>query len=140
MIKSRLTIAVVDDEPAVRKALRRLFRSAGLEVESFADGLEVVTSLKRNPVDCLVLDLHMPGLSGLNVLHQLGAAGVRVPTIVITGHDQPEVEAQVRAAGAAAYLNKPLDEHTLLSAVTEAVRGADEPRALPQTQTQTHDL
>ena len=140
MARPRLIIAVVDDEPAVRKALRRLFRSAGLEVESFADGQEVLTSLKRNPVDCLVLDLHMPGLSGLEVLKQLGSSGVRVPTVVITGHDEPGVEAQVRAAGAAAYLNKPLDDHTLLSAVTEAVRGGDEADPVPQTETQARDL
>lgn len=111
-----------------------------MEVESFADGGEVVTALKRHPADCLVLDLHMPGLSGLEVLQQLGASGVRVPTIVITGHDQPGVEAQARAAGAAAFLNKPLDEHTLLSAVTEAVRGGDDPHAMPEPQLQTHVL
>lgn len=131
-------IAVVDDEPAVRKALRRLFRSVGMEVESFADGQELARSLKLNPVDCLVLDLHMPGLSGLDVLQRLEESGVRVPTVVITGHDQPGVEAQVRAAGAAAFLNKPLDDQTLLSAVTEAVRDSDGPHATPEPQTQTH--
>ena len=124
-----LLIAVVDDEEPVRKALRRLFRSVGIGVETFASGQEALTSMQTEPPDCLVLDLHMPGLTGMDVLHQMTKSGVRVPTIVITGHDQPGLAAQLLAAGASAFLKKPLDEHTLLSAVTEAVRGGDDPPA-----------
>ena len=125
MTRPGLMIAVVDDEEPVRKALRRLFRSAGMRVETFASGQEALTAMKSHSPDCLVLDLHMPGLTGMDVLRHLGESGARVPTIVITGHDQPGVSTQAMAAGASAYLNKPLDENTLLAAVAEAVRGGN---------------
>jgi FixJ family two-component response regulator len=120
----RLLVAIVDDEEPVRKALRRLFLAAGIDVETFASGDELLESVKIHRPDCAVIDLHLPGLSGLEVQQRLVRAGVRLPTIIITGHDQSGVAERVLAAGASAYLRKPLDEERLLAAIESAVREA----------------
>lgn len=127
MVKPRLFIAVVDDEEAVRKALRRLFRSAGIEVETFAAGRDFLDSMKSRVPDCLLLDLHLPGLTGLEVLQHLRDARSPLPVIVITGKDEPGDREQVLAKGAAEYLLKPLDDQVLLGSVTSAVRAGRRP-------------
>ena len=119
---SPLQIAVVDDEESVRKALRRLFRSAGMDVETFASGREFLDSLPLHRPDCLVLDLHMPGLTGRDVQQHLAQVQPRVPIVVITGKDEPGVRESVLAAGAVDYFLKPIDDRTLLAAVTSASR------------------
>lgn len=121
MSASALLVAVVDDEESVRKALRRLLRSAGMQVETFSSGQEFLNSLTSHQPDCLLLDLHMPGLTGLDVQCRLAAAKTRLPTIIITGHDQPGVANEALSAGASAYLTKPADERVLLEAITRAV-------------------
>jgi FixJ family two-component response regulator len=120
----RLLVAIVDDEEPVRKALRRLFLSAGIDVETFASGSEFLTSIATRRPDCVVLDQHLPGLTGLDVQVRLVEAGVRVPTVIITGHDQDGAAERALAAGASSYLNKPLDDKVLLAAVAEAVQRA----------------
>jgi FixJ family two-component response regulator len=120
----RLLVAIVDDEEPVRKALRRLFLAAGIDVETFASGEELLESVKLHRPDCAVIDLHLPGSTGLEVQQRLARAGVRLPTVIITGHDQAGVAERVLAAGASAYLRKPLDEQRLLDAVEWAVREA----------------
>ncbi len=97
-------VAIVDDEEAVRKALKRLLRAAGLEAETYASGREFLQASALRPPDCLVLDLHMPGMSGLQVLRELRAAPGAPPT------------------GASAYLRKPLDERLLLNAISATVK------------------
>jgi FixJ family two-component response regulator len=130
MSASPLFVAVVDDEETVRKALRRLFRSAGMEVETFASGQEFLTSLAVRQPDCLVLDFHLPGLTGLDVQRQLTQSGSNLPVIVITGHDEPGMADKLFAAGASAYLTKPVDDQVLLAAITKAVNGANSKRPL----------
>ena len=112
-------VAVVDDEEAVRKALKRLLRAAGLEAEGFATGEEFFQSARR--ADCVLLDLHMPKMSGLQVLERIRALARRLPVVVITAHDQPETREQCLAAGAVAYLRKPLDDRLLLNAISAAL-------------------
>jgi FixJ family two-component response regulator len=119
----RILVAIVDDEAPVRKALGRLFAACDLDTEAFPSGQAFLNSLANKYPDCLVLDLHMPGLSGLEVLHRMALAGLCIPTIIITAHDEPETNMQCLAAGAFAYLRKPLDGQTLLTAVAEAVEG-----------------
>ena len=119
---SPLQIAIVDDEEPVRKALRRLFRSASMDVETFASGRDFLDSLAKHRPDCVVLDLHMPGLTGRDVQQQLAQTQPALPVIIITGKDEPGVRESVLAAGAADYLLKPLNDHTLLAAVTSAAR------------------
>jgi FixJ family two-component response regulator len=118
--KSRLLVAVVDDEEAVRIALRRLLRSAGLDVETFSSGAEFLESMKGHQPDCVVLDLHMPQLGGFAVQARLAEAGIRLPMVVITGHDTDEARARALAGGAAAYLRKPVDDQALLAAIETA--------------------
>jgi FixJ family two-component response regulator len=116
-------IAVVDDEDPVRRALKRLFCSAGLNVETFASGAAFLNSLAQSVPDCVVLDLHMARLNGFEVQARLAHAGIRVPVVVITGHDTPESRQRVLDAGASAYLRKPVDDQALLDAVTAAIGG-----------------
>lgn len=124
----RPRIAIIDDEECVRKALRRLFVAEGMEAETFASGSEFMESLRTHLPDCVVLDLHVPGLDGLAIQKHL-AAGVGLPVVVITGHDQPGAEERILAAGAAAYLLKPLDAPILLEAVAAAI-GQAAPQAI----------
>jgi FixJ family two-component response regulator len=112
-------IAVVDDEEPVRKALKRLLRAAGLEAEGYASGQDFFASDRR--ADCVVLDLHMPAMSGLQVLRRIRQTTKRLPVVVITAHDQPETREECIAAGAAAYLRKPLDDRLLLNAISAAL-------------------
>jgi FixJ family two-component response regulator len=119
-------VSIVDDETAVRKALRRLCVASDLRAETFASGEKFIDSLASTCPDCVVLDLHMPGLSGLDVLHKLAVSSKRIPTIVITAHDEPGTHAQCLAAGAAEYLRKPVDGQIRLAAITRALeRGPD---------------
>lgn len=117
MDQSAPLIAVVDDEESVRRALERLLRSAGLRVVTFGGGAELLACVLDLAPGCVVLDLHMPGISGFETMDFLPAD---CPVVAITGHDSPE--AQAAAKRAAAYLCKPIDDQTLLDAVSEAIR------------------
>jgi len=116
-------IAVVDDEESVRKALCRLFVSSGLACAPFASGREFLDSLRENVPACVVLDLHMPGLTGLDVARELRMTSARVPAIIITAHDEAGTRARCLSAGAAAYLRKPFDDKALLDEVVLALGG-----------------
>jgi FixJ family two-component response regulator len=110
-------VAVVDDEEPVRRALERLFRSAGLETETFASGAALLEDLSRREPDCVVLDLHMPGMSGFEVQRLLGERARRIPVVVLTGQDSRESFERATFAGASACLRKPVDGQMLLAAV-----------------------
>ena len=114
-------VAVVDDEEPVRKALRRLLRAAGLQADSYASGQEFLDAAAQRQPDCVVLDLHMPGMSGLQALRKLQAAGRALPIVIISAHDEPATREQCLAAGATAFLRKPLDERLLLNAISAAL-------------------
>ena len=124
MDRSRLRIAVIDDDESVRKALRRLLRAANLDADTFASGRDFLDSLAAQLPDCIVLDLHMPGMNGLDVQQQLARSGLQLPIVIITGHDEPLARAQCLSAGAAAYLRKPLDDEALLDAIHRAAGAA----------------
>lgn len=116
-------IAVVDDEDAVRTALRRLLRSAGMAVETFDGGAAFLSSLDGHQPDCALLDLHMPDLTGFDVLARLAETHCLVPIVVITGNDSPEAESSALAGGASACLRKPIKDRLLLDTITAAMAG-----------------
>lgn len=122
MNEERPFIAVVDDEPAVRKAIARLLRAAGFEVETFGSGDDFLAGLATRVPDCVVLDLHMPGLNGFDVQARLAAEPSRpIAVVIITAHDSTETQERAVAAGAAAYLRKPVDAPALLDAIRGAI-------------------
>lgn len=122
-------IAVVDDDASVRKAPGRLLTAAEFEAATFASGQAFLDSLPCHRPDCVVLDLQMPELNGLDVLAALSRASAALKAIMIIGHDHPESRARCLAAGVLACLAKPLEETALLDAVGEAV--GNPPRSRP---------
>jgi FixJ family two-component response regulator len=122
MVKTRRRVAVVDDDESVRKALQRLLRASDMDADAFGSAEDFLASLPQAPPpDCLVLDLQMPGTSGLDLQRQIVRAGLGLPIVVITGHDEPGMQARCLAAGARAYLRKPLEAETLLAAIEAAI-------------------
>ena len=122
MTRTKPLIAIVDDEEPIRKALRRLLRSAGMDVESFPSGVEFLESLMTEWPDCVVLDLHMPVMNGFEVQAQLADLRVSVPVVIITGHDSDETRALALAGFPVAYLRKPVNDQLLLDAIALALR------------------
>ncbi len=115
------TIVVVDDDPAVRKSLARLFRVAGYRTEAFATARDF---LRREPYAgpaCLVLDLSLPDLNGLQLQQMLAADGYCMPVIFLTGHGDIPTSVRAMKAGAVDFLSKPCPESALLQAVTEGL-------------------
>jgi FixJ family two-component response regulator len=116
------SVAIVDDEEGIRKALGRLLRASGLDAESYASGQDFLDAAAARRPDCVVLDLHMPVMSGSQVLAQIRKMARRPPVVVITAHDMPEKRDECLAAGACAYLRKPLEDRLLLNAISAALR------------------
>lgn len=114
-------IAVVDDEESIRRALLRLLRSAGLRGIGFASGAEFLAALGHLPPSCVILDLHMPGMGGVDVQEELSKTWPELPVIVVTGHHSAETETQVRLGRPLAYLQKPLHDELLLGAIRNAI-------------------
>src|SRR5262249_30661962 len=110
-------VAIVDDDMAVRKGLARLLGASAIRVRSFASGREFLESLSAEVPGCLIVDLQMPEMTGLELQGELGRLGARIPTIVITAHNERGLRERCLAAGAAAYLVKPLDSTMLLASI-----------------------
>lgn len=110
-------VFVVDDDASVRVALGRLIRSAGLEVETFASAEDLLEAWPSGPSGCLIVDVQMPGLSGLELQAELAALGSTVPIIFITAHDDLDARTQALNGGAAAFFEKPFDDEALLAAI-----------------------
>ena len=121
-----MLIAVVDDEELIRRALVRLLRAAGYAANSFSSGHAFLQSWRIERPDCVVLDLKMPGLSGIDVQRALDQAGARLPVVIITAHDELGSPAACLAAGASAYLRKPLDADELIQAIGKAILTSEE--------------
>ena len=114
-------IAVVDDDESVRQGLANLISSVGHEAELYASAEELLASPKAGEAACLVLDLRMPGMGGLELQRRLAARSGGPPVIIITAHSHDEARAEALAAGAVAFLNKPFKEETLLGAISSAL-------------------
>src|SRR5579862_5336498 len=122
MMTAHSLVAVVDDEESVRRALARMLGASRFEVVVFASAQEFLGSLQIQRPDCVVLDLQMPGLNGRDMLRRMGGAGVQIPVIVVTAHDQPELRDQCMAEGAAAYLAKPLQRERLVGLIKSVIK------------------
>jgi len=120
MSETSLVVAVLDDEPQMRKALGRLLAAHSFRVEVYERADELLAAFPSHPPDCLVLDLHMPGSNGFDVLATFAVQHITTPVVVLTGHDEPGTAERVRSLGACAYLKKPVDEAALLSAIRTA--------------------
>jgi len=114
-------IAIVDDDPSAREGLSSLIRSAGLQVETFASAQEFLVRPSPDLPSCLVLDLQLPGLSGLDLQKRMTEAGLEIPIVFLTGHGNIPASVQAMKAGAVEFLTKPFDDQELLQAIHEAV-------------------
>jgi FixJ family two-component response regulator len=121
MTESAIHVAVVDDDASVRKALARLLNIFPFIPATFGSGQDFLDSLPLGVPDCLVLDLQMPDMTGVDLQDQLARIGVQIPTIIVTAHDENNLRQRCRLAGAAAYLIKPLDEATLIASINRAI-------------------
>ena len=119
--KARPLIAIVDDEEPIRKALQRLLRSAGFEAVTYPTGQEFLESLAGARPRCLILDLHMPHMSGFQLLAQLAETEKQLPVLILTGHDSDETRDRALVWRPAAYLRKPVHDQTLLDALELAL-------------------
>jgi FixJ family two-component response regulator len=114
-------VLVVDDDAAVRESLDTLLRSVDLDVRSFASAAELLRSELPDTVSCLVLDVRLPGLNGLDFQAQLAQAGIHISIIFMTGHGDIPMTVQAMKGGAVDFLAKPFREQDLLNAVTAAL-------------------
>jgi FixJ family two-component response regulator len=116
-----VVIAIVDDDPSVREGLSSLLRSAGLRVETFASAQEFLARRGSEAPSCLVLDLQLPGLSGLDLQKRMAEVELEIPIVFLTGHGNIPASVQAMKAGAVEFLTKPFDDQKLLNAIDEAV-------------------
>jgi FixJ family two-component response regulator len=121
MRKSNRRIAVVDDDASVRKALKRLLETSSFDVQDFPSARDLLSGLSGRLPDCMIVDLQMPSMTGLELQQHLARAAIKIPTVVITAHDEPGSRERCIAAGAAAYLLKPIRKAELLSAIDKAM-------------------
>jgi len=114
-------VCVIDDESSIRESLSNLLRSAGLEVQAFASAQEFLTNWPREVPSCLVLDIQLPGLSGLDLQQELAGGDAQIPIIFMTGHGDIPMTVRAMKAGAIEFLTKPFREEDLLSAIDQAI-------------------
>ena len=114
-------VFVIDDDESIREALKSLIRSVGLKVETFAAAHEFLQSRRPDVPACLILDVRMPGLSGLDLQRELTEAKINIPIIFITGHGDIPMSVRAMKAGAVEFLTKPFREQDLLDAIQQAL-------------------
>jgi FixJ family two-component response regulator len=115
-------IAVVDDDTSVRKALAHLLTLNAYTTNTFGSAKEFLNSLGQGTPNCLVLDLQMPDWSGLDLQHHLLRNGIKIPTVIITAHDEIGLRERCSSAGAAAFLVKPISVDALIDAIDSAMK------------------
>jgi len=130
-------IAIVDDDPSVREGLESLIRSAGWRVETFASAQEFLARPRAEAPSCLILDLQLPGLSGLDLQKRMAKVEQEIPIVFLTGHGNIPASVQAMKAGAVEFLTKPFDEQDLLRAIEEAI---ERDRRTRQRQAEMRDL
>ena len=114
-------VAVIDDDESVRTAIKELLRSAGFLARAFASAEDFLKSGQQQETGCLIVDIRMPGMSGLELQAKLNADHCRIPTIFITAHGDEKMRMQALRAGAVEFVTKPFDDEALLETVRAAV-------------------
>ncbi len=137
MTSAEAMVYVVDDDKAVRVSLTDLLESVGLRVESFPSGREFLHAVRSDLPSCLILDVRLPGSSGLDFQRELTSAGIEIPIIFITGHGDIPMTVQAMKAGAVDFLTKPFRDQELLDAIHKAV---DRDRERRQQRSEVSDL
>jgi FixJ family two-component response regulator len=122
MGEPKAIVFVVDDDASVREGLGSLIRSAGLRVESFASAREFLARSREDLPSCLVLDVRLPGLSGLDLQKRMAEVNIEIPIIFITGHGDVPTSVRAMKAGAVEFLTKPFRDRDLLDAIKQAIR------------------
>lgn len=124
-------VAIVDDDQSIRNATRDLLRSAGFSAATFEDAESFLASASRATAACLVADMRMPGMTGLELYEALVADGGGIPTVLITAHPEEMTQSRARKAGITCYLSKPFAPDDLLGCVREAL-AKSQARAIPK--------
>ena len=137
MTETRPIVFVVDDDLAVRRSTERLIRSIGLEVQTFTSAREFLRNPRPERPACLVLDVRMPGLSGMDLQRNLSKSGIHIPIIFITGHGDIPMSVRAMKAGAVEFLTKPFGSRGLLDAVRAAI---ERDRLAQKEQSETGEL
>ena len=121
MEESESIVFIIDDDPLYRASTERLVRSVGLRVQSFESAREFLSSPRPNVASCLILDVRMPGLSGLDLQLELAKVGVQMPIIFVTGHGDIPMSVQAMKAGAVEFLTKPFRDQDFLDGIRHAI-------------------
>ena len=114
-------VFIIDDDPLYRASAERLIRSVGFNVQGFDSARDFLSSRRPDVPSCLVLDVRLPGLSGLDLQRELAEAGVHIPIIFVTGHGDIPMSVQAMKAGAVEFLTKPFRDQVLLDAIRQAI-------------------
>ena len=122
-IQKKTLVAIVDDDDLMRSALQGMLKSVGVPSQAFASAEEFLKSGQQNQTACLIADIRMPGMSGLELQAELNAAHCRIPTIFITAHGDTKMRMQALRAGAVEFMSKPFDDEVLLGSVRAALEG-----------------
>src|SRR5882724_4236222 len=122
MAEAKAIVFVVDDDASVREGLGSLIRSAGLRVETFASAQEFLARPRADVPSCLVLDVRLPGLSGLDLQKRLAEVNIEIPIVFITGHGDVPTSVRAMKAGAVEFLTKPFVDRDLLDAIQQAIK------------------
>ena len=122
MIEESPIVYVVDDDPSVRRSLARLIRSEGFRVETFAQAQDFLDQKEGTDPSCLVLDVNLPGRSGLDLQRELSSRGYSMPIVFITGYGNIPMTVQAMKGGAVEFLEKPVDHQVLLNAIRQAIK------------------
>jgi FixJ family two-component response regulator len=131
------TVFIIDDDHGMRQSIQDLAESVGLQAESFATGQEFLSSKRDGGPSCLVLDVRLPQMSGLDFQRQLAETGVQIPIIFITGHGDVPMSVKAMKSGAVEFLTKPFRNQDLLDAIQQAIQ---RDRASREQQAEIHEL
>ena len=126
-VETKILIYVVDDDASVRNALTMLLMSADMEVKIFEKAEDLLKHNIREEKACLITDIKMIGISGLDLQQKLAERGIKIPIIYLTAFDSNEIRQQVKQAGAAGYLRKPVDDQALLDTIKWALSSYSSP-------------